>query len=100
MPELMYFYIVRSHLEGEAWVIREFVDEPTEKQSRPSGTLFEIRKEMDIGDLGAWERINQTLAKRAQDLGIHTLHNLNPPDDMAKIVQNSIEMRTQTQTTE
>jgi len=100
MPELMYFYIVRSGRDGEARVIREFVDVPLETPSPPSGTLCEIHREMDIGDLAAWYKVNEELEDRARELGIHTLHNLHPPDNMEKIVKIGNMLRERARSTE
>ncbi|MDF1497378.1 MAG: hypothetical protein P1P90_04955 [Patescibacteria group bacterium] len=87
MPQLMYFYIVRSHKEGEARVIREFHEDIRGRRIRPSGTLFEIKREIDLADLTTWEEINKQLADGARELGITTLHNLYPPEDMMAAVK-------------
>ncbi len=93
MTEKMYFYIVRGHNKGEARVIREFSEEPIEKMDRPSGTLYELKREMDLGDLDAWDKVNQLLARKAKELGIHTLHNLYPSEDILKAVKIGAKIR-------
>lgn len=93
MTEVMYFYIVRGVNEGEARVYREFSEEPMEKIDRPSGTMYELKREMDLGDLDAWEKVNRLLAEKAKELGIHTLHNLYPSGDMLKAVKIGAKIR-------
>jgi len=82
MPELMYFFIVRR---GEnARVIREYADMRSIDDVRPSGTVFEMEAAIVLGDQKAWEEINEKLACEAKVLGITELHNLHPPQDLAK----------------
>lgn len=95
MPELMYFYIVSGHVDGEAWVIREFHDDQRGFRTRPSGTLFEIAEEIEIADLDAWDGINKRLEAEAKRLKITTLHNLYPDKETASIVKLAAKMRAQ-----